>query len=477
MSELPLLPTTVRAQLAPEVFSYVAALEAAVVGLTARVAELEARLGQNSTNSSRPPSSDLPGTRRAPSAPKGTRPRGGQRGHGGRFRTPTLTPTTVTTHLPPACAACAHPLAATAGPADPADWVHQVTEIPPLVAIVSEHRRAARRCPACGHCTRATLPADVPAGAFGIHLQALTAVLTGRFRLSKREAAECLATLFGVPVAVGSIHAMEQTVSTALLPAVTAARAAVTQAPTVHLDETGWRQGGQRAWLWTAVTPTATVFHIDPHRRRAVLTALVGPASTAVVIADRYSAYAAWPLDRRQVCWAHLLRDFQHLVDAGPTARPTGEQLQDCGQHLFHHWHRFQAGALTRPELVQAIGQVALAMRGVLEAGQIAAAPRAQTLSRELLKVWPALWTFALNDGVAPTNNAAERALRPAVLHRKGSFGTQSAAGSRFVERVLTVHATLRRQGRRLVTFLVDTLAATQGSLPPPALLPDPAPS
>jgi len=481
MTDVPQLPDEVRVTLPPVVVAYVAALEATVqtltaanVALAARVAELEARLGQNSSNSSRPPSSDRPGTRPSPKpAASGRRP-GGQPGHPGQYRA--LLPPEQVTHtvrrVPPACAGCGATLPQAAGPTDPADERQQVVEVPPVAAVVIEYQLAARRCGRCGHLTRATLPAEAGGSGFGPRLTAIGALLTGRYRLSKREAAACMGDLCGVEVAVGSVSAMEQTVSAALEPVVAEARAAVARAPVANLDETGWRQARQRVWLWTAVTATLTVFHIDPSRGGKVAQALLGGAWAGIVGSDRGTMYSWVDRARRQVCWAHLKRDFQKLVDWGPGARPVGTQLLALEGAVFEQWHRFRRGEIDRATLHQEMVPLQAALRQVLEAAVVGSDAKAAGVCGELLKLWPALWTFVWVEGVEPTNNVAERALRPAVLWRKGSFGTHSAAGSRFAERMLTVAASCRQQQRPLLDMLVHALEAARCGTPPPSLLP-----
>lgn len=488
MNDLSPLPATLRATLHPEVAAYITRLETALAatggvlpalqeqvrGLQARVAELEARLGQNSTNSSRPPSSDLPGTRPTTPGEHGSRRPGGQPGHLGHFRAlrPVEQVDRVVRRTPDACRGCGEPLAATAAPGDPPDLRHQVTDVPRLQAEVTEFQLAARRCAGCGVVTRADWPAGVPHTVVGPRLLAVLALLTGRYRLSKREAAQCAQDVFGAEVAVGTVSASEQQASAALAPVVAAARARAQKAVVANLDETGWRQGRRRAWLWTMVTATVTVFHIDHSRGSGVMRALLGPDWGGIVGSDRFAAYKGLPLDGRQICWAHLRRDFQKLVDAGPASRPVGERLLAITAQVFELWHRFRGRELTRQEWVEAVSRVIAEMEAVLQAHALTGSPRGQTLCRELRAVWPALWTFVVVDGVEPTNNAAERALRPAVLWRKGSFGTHSAAGSRFVERILTVTATCRQQHRNVCAFLIAAVTAAQQGHAHPSLLP-----
>jgi transposase len=447
-----------------------------VATLTAQVAALTARLGQTSANSSRPPSSDPPGRSSPPTTPSGRQP-GGQPGHPGRFRALLAAEQVdaIIVCLPEHCAGCGAALSATAAASDPADERRQVWDLPAMAAVVTEYRLAARRCAGCDQTTRAPLPVGVGAAGCGARLTAVSATLSGRYRLSKRETAACLKDVFGVDVAVGTVSALEQTMSAALAPVVAEAGGAVQQAAVVNMDETGWRQARRRVWLWTAVTATLTIFQIHASRGGAVARALLGAGWAGIVGSDRGTMYSWLERDRRQVCWAHLKRDFQKLVDWGPGPRPVGARLLTIETQVFRHWRRFRSGELDRAGLEAALAPIQAEMASVLEAGATAGHPVAQSLCRALLRLGPALWTFVTTPGVEPTNNAAEQALRPAVLWRKGSFGTHSPAGSRFVERILTVTASCRQQRRPLLEFLVAAIAAHRTGAPPPSLMTSPA--
>jgi transposase len=301
-----------------------------------------------------------------------------------------------------------------------------------------------------------------------VRLTAVIALLSGRYRLSRRAVRQLLRDLWSVRVSLGAVVRQEQAQSAALAPIVEEAQAAVQHAAVVNMDETGWRQEKQRAWLWTAVTATLTVFRIDRSRGGAVLEALLGAAFAGVVGSDRWSAYNRFPAARRALCYAHLQRDFQALVDRGGEAEPIGRWGLAEIERLFALWHRFRAGECDRPELKRRLIPLQARLGRLLRRGQASPDRKAAGLCRELTKWWPALWTFARVEGVEPTNNGAERALRPAVLWRKGSFGSESIAGSCFAERLLTVAATCRQQGRSLVHFLVAAgEAKLRDSLPP----------
>jgi transposase len=297
-------------------------------------------------------------------------------------------------------------------------------------------------------------------------------LLTGRYRLSKREAAQCLSDLFGVAVGVGSVSAMEAATSGALAPVVDEVRTAAGQATVANMDETGWREGRKRAWVWTMVTATLTVFHIAPSRGGTVAQTLLGAAWAGIVGTDRGTMYSWLPAECRQVCWAHLKRDFQKLVDWGPGARPIGQRLLAIEAQVFAAWHRFRRGDIDRPALGHLLAPLQAEMAEVLEEAITGPDAKAAGVCWELRKLGPALCTFAVMPGVEPTNNAAERALRPAVLWRKGSFGTHSEGGSRFVERMLTVNATCRQQGRPVLDLLTAAIIAARGGATPPSLIP-----
>ncbi len=455
---------------------------AAMAALRREVDDLRARLGQDSTTSSRPPSSDPPkpqAQRRSPAPPERPegepRQRGGQPGHPGHHRglLPEERVDRVVDVTPAACRGCGTALSVRADASDPSAERIQIVEVPPVRAEVTEYRLAARRCTSCGVVTRAARPGEAGTGSFGPRLQAVAALLVGRYRLSRREAVACLAELGKVELSVGALAHLEQATSTALEPVVDEVAQAVRQAPVANLDETGWWQGSTRAWLWTMVTEALTLFRLDPSRSTAVAQGLLGPDWRGIVGSDRYAAYRSLPLEQRQLCWAHLIREFRKIAAYNHHQRPFGERLLELSRRIFAAWHRFGAGSIDRPTLLLELAPLQAELEQALEAGlDPPHAVIAGALCGNLLDSWPALWTFAHVEGVEPTNNAAERALRPAVLWRKGSFGTQSAAGSRFVERLLTVAASCKQQGRSLLDFLVQAVTADRLGLPPPSLVP-----
>jgi transposase len=445
--------------------------------LRERVTDLEARLAQNSTNSSRPPSSDPPDTPVPPPRPPSGRRRGAQPGHppAQRQMLPPEAVARVVRHWPARCQHCQAPLNDGAREAVGEPARHQVTDLPPVRAEVTEHQLYRVRCPSCGGETRASLPPEVPAGAFGPRLQAAVALLSGRYRLSRREVAAVCGDLLGADLAVGSVDTLCRATAAALAEPVAELAAALRAARVAHADETSWAQAGQRRWLWVVTTTLITVFTIAASRSRGVIHGLLGEDFGGRLVSDRYAAYNWLPLEQRQVCWAHLRRDFLAVLNYGPSAAEFGLALLDLTDRIFDVWHQTRADPAERPGLSETLAPLQTEMRALLEAGQHQRAAKAAGLSRSLLQLWPALWTFVRVPGVEPTNNAAERALRPAVLWRKGSFGTQSDAGNQFVVRLLSVAATCRQQRRPLLDYLTAACTAAHLGQPSPSLLPSPA--
>lgn len=437
---------------------------AVIEQLKERIRELEAQLGQNSSNSSKPPSSDPP-WKPPKKRGKGKRKRGGQRGHKGSRRA-LVNPDEVVTHVPEQCRACGDALHGT----DPSPQRHQVAEVPEVVVRVTEHQLHALRCSGCGTRTRASVPGDVSRSAFGPRVQAIVATLSGAFRLSKRMIVELMRDLFGVSMSLGSVSNLERATSEALAPVHETVLAQVRKAPVVHADETGWREGRETAWLWTAVTRTSAAFLIRDSRGAASAQELVGRSFPGVLVTDQYNGYH-WTSDaRRQLCWAHLLRRFQALVDRGGDAKEFGDACFEVAERLFDIWHPVHQRKVRRRTLAPAMEPVMTDFAALLRRGQHAKEHPVKVLCQGLLQREQSLWTFVRRRGVEPTNNHAERALRHGVIWRKTSFGTDSPDGSRFVERVLTVVGTLRLRARNILRFLEQACRAARSGAPAPAL-------
>jgi len=348
----------------------------------------------------------------------------------------------------------------------------QVTEIPPLRPTVTEYRLHAICCGRCGATTRAPLPDGVPERAFGLRLQSLLALLAGAYRISKRGIEDLCHDVFNVEISLGSIANLEDDTSRVLEEPVEEAKRFVREQGAAHLDETGWRQENRRAWLWTAVTSAVTIFLIRLSRGSDVAKEILGETFKGFLVSDRWSGYSWVDLRRRQLCWAHLIRDFRKIAEFGGTAAPIGEALLACAKELFRSWHRVRDGTLKRSSFRVYASRVRVKVRGLLADGAASAHPKSASMCRAILRVEPALWTFVRVEGLEPTNNDAERAIRPVVLWRKGSFGTQSRGGSDFVERILTTVATLRQQRRNVLEYLTSACEAALHGRPAPSLIP-----
>jgi transposase len=439
--------------------------------LQKRVDELEQRLNQNSTNSSRPPSSDPPHVKRPPPKPKSDRNRGGQPGHK-RQQRPMVPPEQVKRVIslkPPACRKCGHDLQGD----DPQPRQHQVAEIPPFHPEVTEYRLHRLTCTGCGTRTCASLPEGVPAGAFGPRLQAMLAVLAGGYRLGKRPIRQLAHDLFGLSISTGMIAKLERSTSAALESPMAELEEHVRTQP-ANVDETSWREAGQRAWLWVVVTPLVTIFHIAATRCGKVAKQLLGSSHSQVVTSDRWKAYN--PFRRRQLCWSHLRRDFQAMVDRQNVGSAIGKRLIELSDRMFTWWHRVRDGTLCRSSFQVYISGLRGEVFEALEDGEACGCPKTAATCRDLIAQERKLWAFVWREGIEPTNNAAERALRHAVLWRKGSGGTGSGRGSRFVERVLSARETCRQQGRGFLEYMVACCRAQLEGTGAPPLLPQERP-
>lgn len=445
------------------------ALEARVVALEALVQTLQAQLKQTSQNSSRPPSSDPPQHSQLRRS-RGKRRRGGQPGHPGHTRT--LLPVDAVDEIvvlkPEQCSGC-H--AALAGE-DPTPWRHQVIDMPPITPVVIEYQWHQLVCPACGTVTRAPWPAGVPSGTYGPRAHATVALCTGAYHLSKRMTQQLMEDVFGIPVSVGTIRQLEQATTAALAAPVEEARTYVHQQAVAHLDETRWREGNKPAWLWMAVTTWVTVCVVRLSRGGQVARELLGETFAGILVTDRYSAYNWYPVRWRQLCWAPLLRDFAAMCDRGGASAALGEALLAQAHQMFHGWHQVREGALQRSTFRTYMTPLRREVERLLDAGSRSGVPKTAGTCQDILKRRQALWTFVQVAGVEPTNNAAERAIRPGVLWRKGSFGTQSAAGSRFVESMMTVVSTLKQQQRNVFAYLTAACEAALCGTAAPSLLP-----
>ena len=331
---------------------------------------------------------------------------------------------------------------------------------------VTEHRLHRRRCPECGKATRAELSPDVPAGVFGPRLQAAVATLAVRNRVSRRDTVELVGELFGAKLASGTVDAILARAGQALEEPYEDLLECIRAAPALNVDETGWRLRGKKRTLWGAVTPRAAIFRIAPDRHEREATALLGEDFEGILGSDRWWAYRGFDPARRQVCWSHLIRDFTAHAEGLAAQKRFGEAGLDIAGRLFEAWDRFQEHG-DRRRLKREVAPLRRELKALLRRGSVGR-PNKLTwgISKNLLKVFPALWTFTEIKGVEPTNNVAERALRGPVIYRKLSLGSQSERGERTIERLLSASVTCRLQGRSLFAYLADVLSANARGQP-----------
>lgn len=353
---------------------------------------------------------------------------------------------------------------------------------------VIEHRLHRSRCQQCHCLTRAKLPESVSRKGYGPGVVERVGVLRGMYRLSQRMAREAMSDLFGIELSLGSINNLQRECSEGLENPVSIAHDYVQHQAVVGADETGFAQGnvdgfnpeGRKAWLWVAVTPSVTFFVVTLIRSQESAQKLLGKSFSGILMTDRHSGYTWVNLIQRQLCWAHLKRDFIRISERSGASKILGEALLTQEKELFELWCRVRDGTLSREEFVDVVQPLRSQVKELLEEGAaypISAkdkSPLAKTTRtcRHLLKLEPALWVFVATPGVEPTNNDSERALRPAVIWRRISFGSQTEAGSMFVSRMLTVVTTLRSQKRNVVEFMTQACHAAREEASPPSLLP-----
>ena len=451
---------------------------------------LRAQTEQSSRNSSLPSSTDRPQHQRpARTVSTGRRP-GGQPGHVGVTRplVPEILLSAPPVHVRPTVCPCGHPIPPDAELTG-APYRLQHWELPLIAPQVTETRLDHCTCEHCGRVVRAALPVGMPALTLGPHVQALVTLLTGQYHLSKQSVSTLMRSVFGMPISVASVIAVEQAASAALEAPVAAVIVQAQAAPIKHLDESGWRQQREldpgtpdgtplkKSWIWSMTTADATIYLIRRSRAASVAHELLGFDYTVpltlqmVVITDRHGAYNWLPLWARQICWALLDRDFVAISErSNPVARRIGLALLAQADLLWAAWHAHRQGHMTFAELGTALTPVRAQVAQLLREGHDAD-KRTQTTCHNLRTLEPALWTFLRVEGVEPTNNIGERSQRRGVVKRERTGGTQTSAGSRFVERILSTAATCRQQGKNPLTYLTEAIIAYQYGRDAPALI------
>jgi transposase len=373
----------------------------------------------------------------------------------------------VTECKPERCGGCSHRLRGS----DPDPERHQVADLPKVEPLVDEYRLHTLTCARCGCRTRGELPEGTPKGAFGPTVIAFITLMLGVYGLSRRDVADLARDMFSLPISVGGVVGCQKIGAAALAGAHAQAQAQIPKASVRYADETGWKVGNLYACLWVVVTPTVTVFRIQAERSRAAAMKVLGKVR-GLLGSDRYSVYDCWPVDMHQFCWAHLSRLFVRFSErTDPKAVAVGRALGRAKDQMFELWYRVRDGTLARGSFQRHMRPLQDRVEGLLQEGLRSRCAKTRRTCLRLSKNAAALWTFVRHSGIEPTNNNGERAIRRAVIIRKTSFGSQSEHGCRFLERVLTVHATLRQRGASVHDFIVAACHAHMLGCKSPSLL------
>ncbi len=478
-------------QLVEKMGQHIKQSEKELTDLKAQQQELLEKINRTSKNSSSPPSLDPPSAEKRQEKKNSGKKRGGQPGHKGhsRFLYDMSECESILDHHPQTCNCCKEKL----NGEDAFPYRHQIVEIPPINPIIVEHRLHQLMCKECGTLTRARLPVEVDQSGYGVRVVAMVGVLSGLYRHSQRMVQSAMQDLFGISISLGTVNNLRLEASNAVESAVEEAKIYVQNSRVVGADETSFNQGNvdgsnpkqSKAWLWVAVTPLVTFFQISLSRCSDAARNLLGDDFRGILNSDRYGAYSWVGLEQRQLCWAHLRREFIKISERPGASKELGTALVLQQEKLFELWHRVRDGTLKRCEFQPLVQEIRNSLKSSLqeaadcEIGSTEKTALAKTVRtcRQILKVEPALWLFVTIEGVEPTNNAAERAIRPAVIWRRTSFGSQTQRGSIFVQRMLTVVTTLKSQHRNVLDFMTAAVSAARSNSPAPSLLPDVADS
>lgn len=465
MDAPPLVSPSVLASLPSEIVALIQWQAAQIERLSARVAELERQLGKNSSNSSKPPSSEHPHSKPIRPPSKGKRKPGAQPGHPKHERAliPADQCQEVVACVPTACRRCGRGLAGF----DAEPLRHQVWEIPEIQPAVTEYQRHRLVC-SCGCSTCGALPEGVPAGQAGPQLIAFAGLLMACFRQSKRRSALFMSLILKQPASAGWLVTLQNRAADAVKPVYDELAAALPQQGRLSIDESPSKQGRDKSWIWTFVAASFTVFACRLSRAADVPKTLLGEAFSGSINCDRARMY--WAFDKLQYCWAHLKRDFQGLIDSPCSIRRRlGHDLMRPTKEMFALWAKVRDGTLPHADFKTQMQPIRQRIERTLLRGYFDGLVKG--FCTDLYENRERLWTFVEMEGIEPTNNAAEQALRHAVIWRKLSFGTQSKSGSEFVERMLTVIETCRRRKTDVYAWLTETVKARLSNRPGPSLL------
>jgi transposase len=429
---------------------------------------LKEKLNTNSRNSSKPPSSE-PFKKKTKKKKKSKRKQGGQTGHKGISRA--LLPPEEVDHIevcyPSKHCDCGSRIKLTENYRR-----HQQHELPRVKAIVTEYQLRSGVCFGCGKIHQAELPVGVSWHMLGPIAMAKVGALTGDYRMSKRNVTFLFEDFFGLDISVGTVSNTEKIISAALEKPVEEAKKFVPQQSNVNADETSHAECGNKMWTWVFIASLVSIFLIRPSRGAKIVKNFLGEAFKGILSTDRWSAYAWLAAAYRQLCWAHLKRDFQKISERSGKSGRIGEELLVCVKKMFYYWHKVKNGTISKKQFKKLMEPTRRHVESLLEEGRRCGNKKTAGTCKKILKVKEALWTFIENEGVGPTNNLAEQIIRRIVIWRKTSFGTQSERGTLYLERIMTVVSTCKMQRRNVLDFITDAIRAHLAEVPVPSLLP-----
>src|SRR3990167_3981937 len=351
---------------------------------------------------------------------------------------------------------------------------HQQYEFPVIRPIVTEYQIYSGTCNRCDKNKIGKLPDGVSWSILGPRATAMTANLSGTYRISKQNIVNIYRDIFDFNLSVGMVCKAEQTVSRTLSAPVNEAKYFVRSANqvSVNADETGFKEKGKYMWAWIAVSCFVAVFMIRGSRNKKIALELLGKNFKGILCSDRYSAYQWVPNEQRQICWAHLERDFRKISERAGSSNIIGTNLLDQTNQLFHFWHQFKDGYIDRETLKKKTKPIRIFIEGLLRQGKRSRNSKTSGTCRNILFYGSALWCFLEIDNIEPTNNMAERLIRTIAIWRKTSFGTQSKSGSLYMERIMTVVATCKLQKRNILEYLTCAVKSHLEKISFPSLLP-----
>ncbi len=351
---------------------------------------------------------------------------------------------------------------------------HQQYEFPVVKPIVTEYQLCAGICRSCNKRHIGELPWGISWSMLGPSATAMTAHLSGTYRISKQNIVHMYQDIFDFQLSVGMVCKAEKTVSWAIETPVEEAKRYIKSAQNVgvNADETGFKEKGKSMWAWIGIACFVAVFIIRKGRTKKVAQELLGKDFMGILCSDRYSAYQWIPTEKRQICWAHLERDFQKISERTGVSQIIGTALLEQTNQLFHHWHQFKEEAITRNTLKRKTKPIRVFIESLLRRGRRSKNKKTAGTCQNILSYHCALWRFLEMENIEPTNNLAEQMIRTLTIWRKTSFGTQSPVGSLYMERIMTVVATCKLQSRNILEYLTHAVRSYIKTSDPPSLLP-----